>query len=109
MRVLLSFIFTILLCLSSFSQSLQTVIESQLSISPNDCIIVGDEIEVISSTDFIGLIIQGGNIFAPIDIGPSPFIYQFNDPGGYTLIGYNQVGFFPSPVCKRTYQLLMMS
>ena len=105
MRVLLSFIFTLLLCLNSFSQSLPDCDEIQLSISPNECIIVGDEIEVISSTDLIGIIIQGGSFFAPIQIGPSPFIYQFDDPGEYTLIGYNQGFFGPYPVCTKNISI----
>ena len=44
-------------------------------------IIGGDEIEVISEAGFVGIVEAGENIYAPIDFGPSPFIFQFDEPG----------------------------
>ena len=89
MRVLLSFIFTLLLCLT-LSQGLPDYgLESQLSVSPYECIIVGDEIEITST-----LVISAGifepplTLLVPIVFGPLPFNYEFLNSGSYLLVGF---------------------
>ena len=100
MRVLLYLFFTLLLCLNSFSQGLPDCDESQLSISPNDCIIVGDEIEFTSTYNNVG-IFEPPLTFSstPINFGPPPYDYEFLSSGNYIIVGFTNGWLGPQAQC----------